>query len=407
MPGFENIVVWIIMACAVAGAIAAIVDSESELGKQFTEGLHSIGPIFIPVAGIMASIPYLSRAVEFTLGPAFVSVGADPAIAATSVIAVDMGGYQLAGSLAAGRAEWILAMIVGYMAGATIIFSIPVGLAMLDKREHKYLALGMMAGILSIPIGVAASSLLIVAFSPQVRGAITTTGDAGVELQMSLGQIAVNLLPLVLFVTVIAAGLRWVPDLMIRLFIFFARAVDAGIKLVLVCCIVEYFTKAFSTVLSQWGLAWEFAPIIADEKDQFRALEIAGYIGLMLAGAFPMVYLIRQHLKRPVEAVGRKIGLKNEGAAGLLATSANILVMYRLVPDMRPRDKVVNIAFAVCAAFLFGDHLAFTANFQPTLVLPIMAGKLIGGIAGILLAVWLSVPRAIALAETESQQQGD
>ena len=35
---------------------------------------------------------------------------------------------------------------------------------------------------------------------------------------------------------------------------------------------------------------------------------------------------------------------------------------------MRAKDKVLIIAFAVCAAFLFGDHLAFTVNFQPTLV---------------------------------------
>jgi ethanolamine transporter len=46
----------------------------------------------------------------------------------------------------------------------------------------------------------------------------------------------------------------------------------------------------------------------------------------------------------------------------MLATTANILAMFRLVKDMRPRDKVLNIAFAVCAAFLFGDHLAFTTN---------------------------------------------
>ena len=31
--------------------------------------------------------------------------------------------------------------------------------------------------------------------------------------------------------------------------------------------------------------------------------------------------------------------------------------------------------FAVCSAFLLGDHLAFTANFQPNMILPLIIGK--------------------------------
>jgi thiamine kinase-like enzyme len=132
-----------------------------------------------------------------------------------------------------------------------------------------------------------------------------------------------------------------------------------------------------------------------------RALEVAGYIGIMLAGAFPMVYLIRKYLSKPIEFVGRKIGLDATGAAGMLAAAANILAMFRLVKDMRPRDKVLCIAFAVCAAFTFGDHLAFTTNFQPTLLLPVMVGKLGGGMCGFLIATWLCVPKALELEEKD------
>lgn len=41
------------MACAIIGCIASIINDESELGNQFLEGINSIGPIFLPVAGIM------------------------------------------------------------------------------------------------------------------------------------------------------------------------------------------------------------------------------------------------------------------------------------------------------------------------------------------------------------------
>jgi ethanolamine transporter len=116
-----------------------------------------------------------------------------------------------------------------------------------------------------------------------------------------------------------------------------------------------------------------------------------------------MVYLLTKYLAGPMEVIGARIGVSPEGAAGLLAASANILAMYRLVGKMQPRDKVLAIAFAVCAAFTFGDHLAFSANFQPTMILPLMLGKLLGGAAGFMLAVWLSVPKAEELAVLDAR----
>ena len=310
-----------------------------------------------------------------------------------------MGGYQLARSLTNVHEAWIMAMMTGYMAGATIVFSIPVGLAMLDKKDHPYMALGVLSGVLSIPIGVFISCALLWLAQPSIRPEVAIAGSASYQLALDLPMILRNLAPLAIIMTLIALGLHIVPGRMIQGFMVFGRIMDIGIKLVLVGCIVEYFTTIFygQGVFSFLFGGWMFAPIIADEKDQLRALEVAGYIGTMLAGAFPMVYLIQKYLARPMEKLGRRIGLESAGAAGLLAATANILAMFRLVRDMRPKDKVLNIAFAVCAAFLFGDHLAFTANFQPTLIVAVMIGKLGGGVAGFLLAYWLSLPKALEI----------
>jgi ethanolamine transporter len=392
-------VIALIMLCAAIGAVASIRDPDHGLGKEFMEGLHAIGHIFIPVAGIMASIPLLSHFVDGVFGPLLEIVGADPAIAATSLIAVDMGGYQLADRLAETRESWIMAMMVGYMAGATIVFSIPVGLALLEQKDHKYLALGVLSGILSIPVGVLISSVIIAATNPLVRGVPQTDGESTIRLNLELATIGMNLIPLVVFVGLIAVGLRLFPNTMIRGFMVFGRLLDAAIKLVLAGCIIEYFTQVFSETVG-----WRFDPIIADEQDRFRALEVAGYIGIMLAGAFPMVYLIRTYLEKPVNRLGELAGLEGTGAAGILASLANILAMFRLIREMRPQDKVLNIAFAVCAAFLFGDHLSFTANFQPNLIPAVMLGKLGGGIFAILLARRLSVPKALELASHDAPQ---
>ncbi|MGI8315867.1 ethanolamine utilization protein EutH [Halobacillus mangrovi] len=394
-----NIVIYIIMACAVIGAIASIKNSEDGLGGQFMEGVHAIGHIFVPAAGIMASIPYLSWSIDKVVGPLFEKIGADPAIAATAILASDMGGYQLAQALQESYEGWIMALIVGFMAGATIVFSIPMGLAMLDKRDHKFMALGIMSGLLTIPIGVFISSVIITMTNSKVREVVSTNTESSYEFTLSYLKIFMNLTPLLIFVVILAAGLYFLPDIMIKGFMWFGRILDAAIKLVLVFSIVEIFTGLFTNVSGAWG----FDPIMADSEDQFRALETAGYIGIMLAGAFPMVYLLRKYASRPLEAMGKKLGLSSVGSAGLVATIANILAMFKLVRHMPPKDKVINIAFAVCAAFLLGDHLSFTANFQPTLILPIIVGKLSAGVIAIGLAYWLSVPKARELERIDRE----
>ncbi|MYL55468.1 ethanolamine utilization protein EutH [Pontibacillus yanchengensis] len=394
-----DIVIYIIMACAVAGAIASIKNSETGIGGQFMEGIHSIGHIFVPAAGIMASIPYLSWFIDKVFGPLFERIGADPAIAATAILASDMGGYQLAEALHETYEGWIMALIVGFMAGATIVFSIPMGLAMLDERDHKYMALGIMSGLLTIPIGVFIASSIIAITNSKVRDVISTTSESTYEFTLSYAKILANLTPLLIFVVILAAGLYFFSDQMIKGFMWFGRIMDAGIKLVLVFSIVEIFTGLFSNVLGGWG----FDPIMADSEDQFRALETAGYIGIMLAGAFPMVYLLQKYAGAALESFGRKFGLSKQGSAGIIATIANILAMFKLVRSMPPKDKVINIAFGVCSAFLLGDHLSFTANFQPTLILPIILGKLSAGLIAIAFAYKLSIPKARELEKIDRE----
>ena len=385
-----TIVVYIIMACAIAGCLASVIKPESELGQQFVAGIDSIGPIFLPVAGIMASAPYLTAFVSAVFGPAYSAVGADPAMAATTFIAVDMGGYQLADALAETRESWIMAMVTGYMAGATIVFSIPVALKMLEKRDRKYLALGVMSGLLAIPIGVLVASAIIAVSHPMVREVVSTNADATYQLALSWGQIGVNLIPLIIICVALAAGLKFKPDAMIKGFIVFGRVMESALKIVFVLVVVEYFTGVWSTLFGCFG----FDPIIADEEDIFRALEVSGAIGMMLCGAFPMVYLIRRYLAKPLAKIGGAVGLSSDATAGLLAGSANVLALFSMVKDLRAKDKVICMAFAVCCAFLFGDHLSFTANFQPNLIVVVLAGKLAAGICAIVFAKLLAVKKA-------------
>ena len=117
----------------------------------------------------------------------------------------------------------------------------------------------------------------------------------------------------------------------------------------------------------------------------------------MLAGTFPMVYLVKNYLKKGMDFIGTKMGMTSSGATGFLIVFANIIATYHLSEEMRPRDLVLCVAFAVCAQAALGDHLAFTANFQPTMIVCILVGKLVGGTFAVLLALKISVPAAVLL----------
>ena len=111
---------------------------------------------------------------------------------------------------------------------------------------------------------------------------------------------------------------------------------------------------------------------------------------LLLAGAFPLVFVLTKVLRSPLMAVGKKLGINDAAAAGLIASLANSIATFGMVKDMNQRGKVINIAFAVSAAFVFGDHLGFTAGFAPEMIGPMIVGKLVGGISAVAVAMWLT-----------------
>jgi ethanolamine transporter len=115
---------------------------------------------------------------------------------------------------------------------------------------------------------------------------------------------------------------------------------------------------------------------------------------MMLCGAFPFVYLLQKFLSKPLGKLGKVVGLSGTAMTGLLAACANVLALFAMIKDFKGRDKVICVSFSVCCAFLFGDHLSFAANWQPTLIVPILAGKFIAGLTAILFAKWLCVKKA-------------
>ena len=119
---------------------------------------------------------------------------------------------------------------------------------------------------------------------------------------------------------------------------------------------------------------------------------IVGNVALMLAGAFPMVSVITKICRRPLQKFGECLGINEASSAGMLISLANSIPMLATVSGMDRRGKVINIAFSVSAAYVFGDHLGFVAGYMPDVMVPVIIAKLTAGVTAAAVAYYFNSP---------------
>lgn len=357
----HEIVLYLMTIFLILGAVDRIFGCRLGLGAEFEAGILSFGSLALSMLGIIVLAPVLADVLRPVVVPVYRFLGADPGMFPGSILANDMGGAPLSLELAEDRNAGLFGgVIVGSMLGATIVFSVPVALGILPAEDRKFLAQGVLAGIVTIPLGALVGGLA-----------------AGFGLNMVLR----NLLPIALFAVLIALGLWKAERWMIRGFTIFGKVVVAIITVGLTAAIVETLT----------GLV-----VIPGLAPLSEGYEIVGSIAIVLAGAFPLVYVLTRLFRKPLLKLGGLLGINQVAAAGLVASLANAIPMFGMVHDMDDRGKVVNLAFAVSAAFVLGDHLGFTAGFAPELLLPVIVAKLVGGVSAV----------AVALLMTRRKQHG-
>lgn len=351
----HEIIIALMAVFAVLGALDRIFGNRLGLGKEFEEGILAMGSLALAMIGVITLAPVLAAVLRPVVLPVFRFLGADPAMFAGTILACDMGGGALAAELTEDPAAALLGgVLTGSMLGATIVFTIPVAMGILRKEDRGAMAKGILCGIVTIPVGILAGGLV-----------------AG----FPVGMVLRNLVPIVIFALLIALGLWKFEKAMIKGFGIFGKGIIALITAALAAAIVE--------ALTGFALIPGMNPI----EEGFHTV---GEIAIVLAGAFPLVYALTRLLKKPLLKLGRLLGINDTAAGGLVASLANSIATFGMLKDMDRRGKVVNVAFAVSAAFVFGDHLGFTAGFAPQMLPAVIVGKLIGGISAVAVALLLT-----------------
>lgn len=337
------------------GAVDKCLGNKFGLGEQFEEGIMAMGSLALSMVGIITLAPVLANILKPVVVPLYTALGADPAMFATTLLANDMGGFPLAMQLAQDPQAGLFAgAILGAMMGPTIVFTIPVALGIIEKEDQQYLATGVLSGLITIPIGCFVGGII-----------------AGFPVIMILK----NLVPILLVAVLIMIGLWLKPDAMIKGFTIFG-------KFVVIVAIAGLVLGALQLLV---GIT-----VIDGIAPVSEGIEVVGGIALTLAGAFCLVFVITKVFNKPLMKLGKLLGMNEVAAAGMVATLANSIPMFQMMKDMDPRGKIINVAFAVSAAFVMGDHLGFTAGVAKEMIFPMIVGKLVGGITAVLVAVFMA-----------------
>ena len=377
----NSVIMMIMMIFMLVGAVDKILGNKFGYGEKFEEGFNAIGPLALSMAGVVAAAPVLAEVLGPIITPIYTAIGADASMFATTLLACDMGGYPLAMELASNDAFGNFAgLILGTMMGPTIVFTIPVALGIISKSDRSYLGAGVLAGLITVPIGCIVGGLAMSAMT---------------EYKLTFMQIIINLIPVIVIAGLIVIGLWFAPGPMIKGFNVFGTGVTIVITAFTAIAVFQQITgimfplfDVMSTVDPETGLT----PLNS-------GLLTCGQIGIVLIGAFPMVKFITDTFGGALKKIGSALGMDENGSAGMVATLANNIAMFNIMGDMNPKGKLLNVAFAVSAAFVFGDHLGFTAGVNQSMVTPVIVGKLVAGITALIVANILA-PKLLSKIES-------
>ncbi len=349
-----NFITVIVLIFSLLGAADKLLGDRFGLGKEFERAFLLFSPMVLSMMGMLVLAP----AIGVWLTPAFEGFynvfHIDPSIIPASLFANDMGGMTLAQEVCKSDAVGgFNAFVVSSMMGCVVSFTIPFAIGAVKPEQRRELLFGLLCGIITIPVGCFV---------------------AGLMCGLSALTVLVDLLPLLVISTVIAAGLILAPNGCIKVFAVFGQFMRVLSIVGLACAIFTFLTKI------------QISP-------HFDSLENAAFVCvnacITLSGALPLMHLVSKLLGKKMGHWGEKLGVDSVSAVAFLTTVVTNVPAFGVMDKMNKKGAVLISAFAVSAAFAFGGHLALTMAFDSRYVAPMIVGKLISGVCAVILALVL------------------
>lgn len=346
----EQAIMWVMALGALIGGIDRLLGNRFSLGNHFEQGFMLLGPMALSMVGIICITPLISAGLSKAVVPVLQLFGLDGGMLG-SLLAIDMGGYQLAQALAKEPLIGTYAgIVVSAMLGCTVSYTIPVGMGMASKQDQPLFAKGTLIGLGVMPIAMCTGGLLC-------------------DIPMPI--LLLQSLPVCILSTLLMLGIWKKPEAMVKGFSLFAK----GIRLITT---VGLCVAAFTFLTG-----YKILPLLAPIED---AMSVVSSIGIVLLGSLTIAQLLQRALRVPLQHLCRITGMNSTSIAGLLIGFISVTPALAMLTDMDSRGKIINAASFVCGASALSAHMAFAVSVDRSSVLPLLAAKTVGAAAGIVVA---------------------
>lgn len=347
----NEVLLILLAAGAGLGGIDLMLGNRFGLGTQFEKGFQMLGPVALSMSGILCLAPVLTRVLGPVVTPLCSLLRLDPAIFG-SILAIDMGGYQLSVELAQDPEFGLFSgVILSSIFGCTLVFTIPVGVGFLKTADRPYFIRGILIGLTTMPFSIVVSGLL---------------------LKLPLFRLLWNCTPILLLSLVLGIGVMRFPNAMLIALEKFAAFIRT----------VAIFGLTASAVTHLSG--WEFLPGLLPLEESMQTITS---ICIVMLGSMPLAEVIQRILRAPLRKISEKTGLNGACTTALLLGLVTATPALAMLPQMNRRGQVVISAIFVSSICLIGAHFAFANALYPDMVPAQMAAKVLGGLLGGLMAM--------------------
>ena len=335
-----NPIIFILLCFAALGLFDKMFKNRIGLATSFDRGIITMGDFMMSVGG------FYCIAIAFLNGHATLFKNKEMII--SSLLAPDLGGYSIIESMT--HADNILifcGVLLTSTLGCLISFQLPIFLNELDKDDLNHYLKGVVYGILGLlPILIVSGFLL------------------------KIDHFILSFLP-VIFICAILIGLFFISfkTLIVVLTLFSKLVQIVGYIFFFLVCLTFFFNMNFTN-----------ATLINE------ALRIVFQMSIIVCGSLVFCEIILRKFSTQIERVGQILNIDKYSVMGIILSFGTSIAMLPLFSKMNRKGKILNAAFSLSGAFVFGGQLGFIASVNPASVTWFVVVKLLAGILGLVIA---------------------
>lgn len=343
-----NFFIMIMLIGCLLGLFDKILNNRWGFVEAFDKGINSMGSIAMSMIGFYCiAITLIQNNVSIITNISKNSL-LDPSIIIGSILAPDMGGFSIVSGLHNSSFLIFSGIILSSTLGQTISFQLPIFLASLKKDDLSTFINGLVYGILSLPL------ILVV-----------------VALFLNIPNLFINLLPILLLCLI----------LVVALYVSYK-------KTIFVLTLFGYIIRVLSILLFAMVILQLFFTNLTFTEDSLiaEAMIIVLRMCIIVCGSMVLSNIIIKRFSKLIFVVGQKLGINSTSVVGLLLSLGTSIAMVPLYNQMDRKGKMMNAAFSVAGAYVFGGQLGFVSGVVGNQgVLIYILSKLLAGIIAVVL----------------------